>query len=279
MGISLTAQMTSNLMSLQGTAKLMGITQERLATGKKVNSAVDDPVAFFDADAHYQLAADYATFKNGMSEAVQTIKAATDTIESIKNIVTQMKAIATSAKTAIKGSEAREYIDQFNTLSDQLNNLAGDAIYKGVNLLQDDDLAVVFNTQGDKLTVQGFDASNVALSVATVAVSASWFTGSVGAGVARASGIDAKIVKLDAAIATLRGKAKVMATNLSIVTERQTFTDKMIATLKIGGDNLTLADMNEEGANMLMLQTRQALGIQSLSMASQSAQQVLQLFQ
>ena len=53
----------------------------------------------------------------------------------------------------------------------------------------------------------------------------------------------------------------------------------MIATLKIGGDNLTLADMNEEGANMLMLQTRQALGIQSLCMASQSAQQVLQLFQ
>ena len=59
------------------------------------------------------------------------------------------------------------------------------------------------------------------------------------------------------------------------MTTRQDFTDKMIATLKIGGDNLTLADMNEEGANMLMLQTRQALGIQSLSMASQSAQQVL----
>ena len=84
MSISLTAQMTTNLLSLQGTAKLMGITQDRLATGKKVNSAIDDPVAFFDADAHYQLANDYATFKNGMSEAVQTIKAATDTIESIK---------------------------------------------------------------------------------------------------------------------------------------------------------------------------------------------------
>ena len=88
MSISLTAQMTTNLLSLQGTAKLMGITQERLATGKKVNSAIDDPVAFFDADAHYQLATDYATFKNGMSEAVQTIKAATDTIESIKIILT-----------------------------------------------------------------------------------------------------------------------------------------------------------------------------------------------
>ncbi len=91
--------------------------------------------------------------------------------------------------------------------------------------------------------------------------------------------ISTAIASIDDAIATLRSQAKTLASNLSIVSTRQDFTDKMIATLKIGGDNLTLADMNEEGANMLMLQTRQALGIQSLSMASQSAQQVLQLFQ
>ena len=87
------------------------------------------------------------------------------------------------------------------------------------------------------------------------------------------------MLSIDTAITTLRSTAKTFASNLSFVTTRQDFTDKMIATLKIGGDNLTLADMNEEGANMLMLQTRQALGIQSLSMASQSAQQVLSLFQ
>ena len=63
MSISLTAQMTTNLLSLQGTAKLMGITQDRLATGKKVNSAIDDPVAFFDADAHYQLAIRLCNFQ------------------------------------------------------------------------------------------------------------------------------------------------------------------------------------------------------------------------
>ena len=106
MSISLTAQMTTNLLSLQGTAKLMGITQDRLATGKKVNSAIDDPVAFFDADAHYQLASDYATFKNGMSEAVQTMKAATDTIESIKTLLNQMKSLATSAKSAAEQGDA-----------------------------------------------------------------------------------------------------------------------------------------------------------------------------
>ena len=69
-----------------------------------------------------------------------------------------------------------------------------------------------------------------------------------------------------------------MATNLSTITARQDFTAQMINTLQDGAANLTNADMNEEGANMLMLQTRQALGTTSLSLASQAAQAVLRLF-
>jgi flagellin len=280
MSISLTAQMTTNLLSLQGTAKLMGITQDRLATGKKVNSAIDDPVAFFDADAHYQLANDYATFKNGMSEAVQTIKAATDTIESIKSLLNQMKSLATSAKSAATQGDAEALSTQFTGVREQIDFLAADAMYKGVNLLQEDPLNVVFNTDGDDLVVAGFNGDASGLLV-VVNSAAAWG----GAGLSSAlttpqlNAISAAITSIDNAIATLRSEAKTLASNLSIVSTRQDFTDKMIATLKIGGDNLTLADMNEEGANMLMLQTRQALGIQSLSMASQSAQQVLQLFQ
>ena len=52
----------------------------------------------------------------------------------------------------------------------------------------------------------------------------------------------------------------------------------MINVLESGANNLVNADMNEEGANMLMLQTRQALGTSSLSIASQAAQSVLRLF-
>lgn len=301
--ISLTAQMTTNLLSLQNTSKLLGMTQERLATGKKVNSAIDDPVAFFDADAHYQLASDYGTFKNGMSEAIQTIKAATDTIESVKNILQQMKSVATSAKSATTSAEVTDLTSQYNELMAQLDTLADDAIYKGVNLLQSDTLNVVFNTNDDNLAVAGFNAHASGLGLAGVSLG-NWFNTAAAAqsavatvvgasgtiitpgspavaaqdGGANASAINAALSLIDAAVDTLRSKAKSLATNLGIVTTRQDFTDKMIATLKIGGDNLTLADMNEEGANMLMLQTRQALGIQSLSIASQSAQQVLQLF-
>jgi flagellin-like hook-associated protein FlgL len=259
----------------------MGITQDHLATGKKVNSAIDDPVAFFDADAHYQLASDYATFKNGMSEGVQTIKAATDTIESVKDLLNQMISIATSAKSSTSLADTITLKEQFNELRDQISNLAGDAIYKGVNLLDGDTLNVVLNVEGDDLTVVGFAADASGLGFTADVATGVWWIGSAGgAGVntAALASINAKIDDIDDAISTLRSEAKKLATNLGVVTTRQTFTDKMIATLKIGGDNLTLADMNEEGANMLMLQTRQALGIQSLSMASQSAQQVLSLF-
>ncbi|MBN2706342.1 MAG: flagellin, partial [Deltaproteobacteria bacterium] len=77
---------------------------------------------------------------------------------------------------------------------------------------------------------------------------------------------------------TLRDESQKLANNLSTITIREDFTSNMIRTLEDGADNLTLADMNEEGANMLMLQTRQGLGTSSLSMASQAAQSVLRLF-
>ena len=69
-----------------------------------------------------------------------------------------------------------------------------------------------------------------------------------------------------------------MAANLSVITTRQDWSAGMISNLQTGADNLTLADMNEEGANMLALQTRQQLGIQALSLASQANQSVMRLF-
>ena len=168
---------------------------------------------------------------------------------------------------------------QFVELKNQLNTLADDAGYKGVNLLQSDTLNVVFNTNDDKLAIAGFNAHATGLSVVMGATAAWGAATNLAVSAALMTIINSAIRDVDNAVATLRAKAKTLASNLGIVTTRQNFTDKMIATLKIGGDNLTLADMNEEGANMLMLQTRQALGIQSLSMASQSAQQVLSLFQ
>ena len=150
----------------------------------------------------------------------------------------------------------------------QIDDLAKDASYKGINLLQENDLTVIFNEdRSSKLEVKGVDASSEGLGMS--AAQNDW---------QKDSNIDAAITQIEGAISKLRTMASDFGNNYSIVQTREEFTDNLINVLTEGADNLTLADMNEESANMLALQTRQQLAINSLSLASQAAQGVLQLF-
>ena len=276
--ISLTAGMRQSLYSLQNTEQLMNRTASRLSSGKKVQTALDDPINYFAAEGHRQRASDLSSRKDEMGEAVQLVKAGNNGIEAVTDLVASAKSLAQSALSASGTTEFNGLQEQFDELLTQINELSDDAGYKGVNLMggTDEKLEVSFDEDGThQVTLEGFDGSTAAggLSIATVGPSG-WDT----AGVADTDAINQSIDELDAARTTLRSEAKTMANNLSTITIRQDFTSNMINTLNDGADNLTLADMNEEGANMLMLQTRQGLGTSSLSMASQSAQSVLRLF-
>src|SRR5262249_52748789 len=90
--------------------------------------------------------------------------------------------------------------------------------------------------------------------------------------------LDSRLQQLQAALGQVASQASDFGSTLSIVQNRQSFTNNMINTLQQGSDGLTLADTNEEGANMLALQTRQQLSITALSLASQANQSVLKLF-
>jgi flagellin-like hook-associated protein FlgL len=76
----------------------------------------------------------------------------------------------------------------------------------------------------------------------------------------------------------VRATASNFGSNLNIIQTRQDFTQNIINTLKSGADKLVVADKNEEGANLLSLQTTEQLGITSLSLASQANQAILKLF-
>ncbi len=284
--ISLTAAMQANLFNLQATQKLMDQTQLRLSTGKKVNSALDDPINYFAALGHTQRASDLSMRKDEMSEAIQTVKAADKGIESITNLIQQAKTLAQSALSAATSAAAANYVTQFNEIRQQINDLALDSGYKGSNLLTSDtnaELTVKFNEAGTAtLDLIGFDArivdnTNSEIYFGSVAT-ADWVTGDGTDFTINQTNIDADIDELDTAISTLRSESIELSNNLSIITQRQDFTDGMIQTLREGANNLTNADMNEEGANMLMLQTRQALGTTALVLASEAAQSVLRLF-
>lgn len=374
--ISLTASMRSNLLSLQQTQSLMDTTQERLSTGKKVNSAIDNPSSYYTAQSLTNRASDLNALLDSMGQGIQTIQAANEGIEAITEFVQQAKAIANTARdnATIKGTtssgtyaaaddtknitvkiegvadqdikvtledtdtleqaatkiatalndgtdgvkDAEDTViggftatvengqikisnskgivanvsgtisgitfngeignstrttsmNQYNEILDQIDQLAKDSGYKGVNLLQGNDLKVVFNEdRSSYLTINGTfaDTSDEGLKISRAE---DWTNPDNEA-------IDASISELENAITSLRNMASEFGNNYSIVENRENFTESLINVLEEGSDKLTLADMNEESANMLALQTRQQLAINSLSLASQAAQSVLSLF-
>lgn len=301
--VTLTASMRSNLTSLQQTANMMSQTQERLSTGKRVNSALDNPTNFFAASAHMQRASDLGNRKDGMTEAIQAVKASSTGITGLKSLIESAKGVVESARTSSAAGLDALY-KSFNTIMGQVKQLINDSGYKGTNFLNGTavTLDVLFNETGsNKLTVEGFNANVSGLlsanQVGSLAATAggysnlganltqvSLFQGGTVAGPASAAGfslagnLNAIANGLTAAVSQLQAQSSKMAANLAIINARLDFTNSLINVEKTGADNLTLADTNEEGANMLMLQTRNQLGTTSLSLASQAAQSVLRLF-
>jgi flagellin len=281
--ISLTSGMRANLFSLQKMSRDMEITQNRLATGLKVNTALDDPINFFAAQEHRSRASDLASRKDGMSEAIQTIKAANVGVEGINSLIAQAKSLAQSAMSA-SGSDASTFATQYATVLTQISQMAADSGYKGVNLLQEASLTVEFAPSAGQsnLSLTGFGGTAAAtfnidgLAAEISNAGTTWVVS--GQTTVTTTAVQTSISNLEDAMNTLRTEAKTLGNNLSIITAREDFTSQMINTLGDGAAKLTEADMNEEGANMLMLQTRQALGTTSLSLASQAAQSVLRLF-
>ena len=170
---------------------------------------------------------------------------------------------------ATNGSNERAtYAKQFDNVLKQIDELVQDTSYKGINLLKGDNLTVVFNeSRTSTLELKGVTFDSTGLG----------FTASKNEWISTAD-IDESLDQITKATSLLRAQASEFGQNLSTVQIREDFTENMINNLTTGADKLTLADANEEAANLLALQTRQSLATNSLSLASQSAQSVLQLF-
>ena len=405
--ITLTASMRTNLASLKSIQSQMDTTQERLSTGKKVNSAIDNASSYYQSRSLTNRASDLDALLDSMGQGIQTIEAANEGIEAVTEYVEQLKSVANSAFALDPTldnyeEQIQSYVTQFNTIQEEIEKLVTDASYQGINLLKGGSLTVTFNeTRTNRFTIQGDDilaemniqgpdtwvyqGDNVANATAEEAISIvdkviiengaaivtpdtgttlyaqgsdgkyykvtngttaadpaetydgdvgdlkpntgttnmtaevtvvdpieitagtelytlngqtiakaddnNWYNISTKAQVATGAGVpaDAEVKQTGGSYATtidttitsianatdyLRSYSTELGNNYSIIKTRQNFTDALIDVLETGSDNLVLADMNEESANYLALQTRQQLAINSLSLASQ-----LSLFQ
>jgi flagellin len=274
--IVLSAGVRSNLLQLQQTSNLIDQTQIRLSTGKRVNSALDNAINFFTAQGLDNRANDLSGLLDSMSNAINTIQAANNGISAITKLVQSAQALTSQAKQTTDSTTRDSLASQFDALLTQIGQLAGDAGFNGVNLLGGDDLTVNFNEDATSNTsITGVDYTNANATALGIANSVNW---SAANGVGNTN-IDSAVADLTAALTTLRSESQTLGANLSTVQIRQDFTKATINTLQTGSSDLTLADSNEEGANLLALQTRQQLSTTALSLAAQADQNVLRLFQ
>jgi flagellin-like hook-associated protein FlgL len=372
--ILLSSSIRSSLYSLQQTNDLLSTTQNRLATGRKVNSANDNPTVFFTASALSSRAADLNNVFDGVVAASKVLKSAGDSISSLTSLVTSAQSTATNALASL-GTTARAtgtvsgltgassfavaatktftvsdgtttatitsagaltgqqvldgvnntaglkvkaslttdgrlqleatttntitvggtasaaelaqfgltagvtaagtlntsrsaFASQFDSIRAQIDQLAADASFNGTNLINGGSLRVNFNEKStSSLTVAGVTDTSAGLGI--VASANSFQTD---------KDINDALANLKNGLNTLRSQAGMFATHIDIVATRQDFTKALISALNAASDSLTAADTNEEGANLLALQTRQQLSSTALSFASQSDQSVLRLF-
>jgi flagellin len=330
--ISLNSSIRGNLQSLQNSSKLFDQTTARLATGKKVTSAVDNPTNFFASVNLTDRAEGLSSRLDDMGQSIQIINAADQGITTIRSFISAMKGVVNNAL-GNTDADARDALGkQFNELIVQMNTTSIDANYQGVNLLRKEETTTVqFNETFDESTldVKGFNIggpgpSNLgSVGASGELISAGGFTNSIitvdangnevttenaaiaisvqgsskvyGIQSAASAGGSGTLGSVDWSASTykeelsstikelenfddaLKVQASNLAQNLATVTIREEFSANMINTLNSGSDKLVLADLNEEGANLLALQTSNQLATQSLTLASQQSQQVLQL--
>ncbi|MEE9195197.1 MAG: hypothetical protein V3U44_05110, partial [Alphaproteobacteria bacterium] len=153
--ITLTSAMRSNLLQLQQTNKLMNRTQGRIASGRKVNSALDNPTAFFQAKGLTDNAKDLLVLKDAMGQSISTIQSADKGITAITALVEQAKALANSAKSASTAAERADLATQFDDLRIQIDKLAGDATFSGKNLLSGRGIVTGGAFADDSATAEG----------------------------------------------------------------------------------------------------------------------------
>jgi flagellin len=378
--ILLSSGVRANLLALQSTADLISRTQTRLATGKKVNSALDDAFNFFTSQAFQNRAEDLTFLLSGMDIAVKTLEAADKGLTTIQTLVSNAQASARQALTidrttgsltgtvsgltststfatpsnvtltlfdgtttmtftsgASTNLTVQSFIDavnntanlkvkasfndagqvlleatgtnsititgsmaltatltgfgiggagntvvaagtlsstrtslaaQFDAIRTQINSLASDSSFNGVSLINSQSLKVVFNEQATtSLTLNGVNATAAGLGI--TGTTNSWQTN---------VDIKASIALTEAASTSLKNFATTYSNNNQIVLARQDFTKNLIKSLESGSENLVLADTNQEGANLLALQTRQQLSQTALALSAQNDQAILRLF-
>jgi flagellin len=304
MSISLSSSMRTAVYSLQDMNSSIDRANARLASGRKVNNALDNAGSYFAAQGFRKNANDLGALLDSQNRGIQIIKKAGSAVDNLRSLVSSAQAIARQARNLASTDVLRDTLGvQVRTLLNQMDNTVRDAGFDGSNVLSAASLAgaalnvttntsTTANTQ-TKVVIAVQDVTINAATGLNLAVAATGYGYTAPAvgdtvndgtnGATFAAGwtdaeLDAFITNATTALNRLQTVGSIVATNGSVLQLRLEFTKQSVRVENEQADNLTLADMNEEGAQLTALQTRQQLAVQALSLASRSDQAILRLF-
>jgi flagellin-like hook-associated protein FlgL len=311
--ITLTTSETATLASLSSVTQLFSTTQNELNTGKKVNSAADNAVAYFQSQSLYNRASTITTRKSNIDQSIQSLTAALTATSAVDSLLKELQGVLEGARGATL-SARQAATQQFSNIGKQLAQLVKDASYQGLNLLTS--TAASLSTQFSERTAATFTIKGYNLVSTAAGNGNSLFTAAVlvfssagklifsqvvasGAGAGTVKGFSSLDVtgtaagtvkasvaatifsntdnRLSSAITQNAAITSALGTNVAILQTRSSFAASYSATLTGGGDKLTLADLNTAAAQSQALSLRQQIGIQSLSVENSQAQSILNL--
>jgi len=300
MSVSLSAGMRNAVYSMGDIQGSIDLSNKRLATGKKVNSALDNAGAYFRAQGLQKDSRDLGGLIDGMERAGKVIGKAAKAVDGMTKIIESAQALTRQAgqldETAASTAARNTLRDQVATLLNQFNALARDSSFEGQQLLQTGSAAVanyVVNTNvtgGTNISITAqsvqiaqldatFTLANTGITPNVAVTTQETFTGTTSWGLAAGTTlINNTINSFTTILGGLQTRASNIATQSSVVDIRKGFTKDAQRANNEFADYLTIADINEEGANLSALQTKQQLAVQALSLASRADQAILRLF-
>lgn len=260
------------LQNLNATNAELALTQTRINTGKKVSSAKDNGAIWAIAQGQRADIGALGAVKTSLDRGVSAVDVSLAAGESISDLLLQLKEKALAATDKSLSTASRKALNEdFKAIRDQINTVAANADFNGVNLLKTgatgfQALANAAGTTSMTVTpeVLALGSTNVTVATTTTIGTSTLATTALGL-------VNASIDNVSSALARLGTKSKALETH-------RTFVGKLTDALESGVGNLVDADLAKESAKLQSLQTKQQLGVQALGIANQSPQILLSLF-
>ena len=261
------------LQNLQQTNSELGMVQNRINTGKKINSAKDNGAIWAIAQNQRAEMGALNAVKDSLQRGQSTVDVAMAAGESISDLLLQMKEKALAATDETLTSASRDALaEDFDSIRDQITSVIENAQFNGANLL-DGSLTGGYKAlaAADGSSTIDVADEDMSLSGSIVTLGAADSIGSTSDATSSLAAVDASIANVSAALARMGTSSKALGTHL-------TFVGKLQDSLEAGVGNLVDADLAKESARLTALQTKQQLGVQALSIANSSTSMLLGLF-